>query len=269
VYRSVEPASVVQTIEKLRDRIGERFPGSGLSKVASELHEIALHSAARAVHSARPLLPLRGAVVLLSLLIVLGLVTALSAMPVPFRFQSAAELIQTVEAAVNDLIFLGVGVFFLVGLEDRLKRKRVLTALHELRALAHIIDMHQLTKDPDQLLGHMRTASSPERRLTRFQLGRYLDYCTEMLALIGKIGALYAQYTSDAVALSAVDQVEDLTSSLSQKIWQKIMVLHQLPGESEAQPAVEQNVEAGGSAREQNNDSAVLASAPPSHEAGE
>ncbi len=220
---------MVQTIEKLRDRIGERFPGSGLSKVAAELYEVALHSAERAVHSARPHLPLRVGVFLLLLLIVVGLITGFSALPTPFHFQSAAELIQTVEAAVNDLIFLALGVFFLVGLEDRFKRKRVLSALHELRALAHIIDMHQLTKDPDQLLDHARTRSSPDRHLTHFELGRYLDYCTEMLALIGKIGALYAQYTSDAVALSAVDQVEDLTSSLSQKIWQKIIILHQLP----------------------------------------
>jgi len=233
VYRSVEPAAVVRTVEKLRDRIGERFPGSGLSRVASELHEVASHAAERAVQSARPLLPLRAAVGFLAVLIVAGSITGFSALPVPLQFQSAAELIQTVEAAVNDLVFLGIGVFFLIGLEDRLKRKRVLAALHELRALAHIIDMHQLTKDPDHLLRGTRTPSSPERNLTRFELGRYLDYCTEMLALIGKIGALYAQYTSDAVALSAVDQVEDLTSSLSHKIWQKIMVLHQLSAEPE------------------------------------
>ncbi|MFT3924806.1 MAG: hypothetical protein QM778_19890 [Myxococcales bacterium] len=231
MYRSVEPGAVVRTVEKLRDRILERFPESGLSRVAAELHEIASHAADRAVASARPLLLLRAGVALLSLLILAGLFTGLSALPVPLHFQSTAELIQTVEAAVNDLVFLGVGIFFLIGLEDRLKRKRVLAALHELRALAHIIDMHQLTKDPDHLLSGARTKSSPERNLSRFQLGRYLDYCTEMLALIGKVGALYAQYTSDAVALSAVDQVEDLTSSLSHKIWQKIMVLHQLPAE--------------------------------------
>ena len=87
-----------------------------------------------------------------------------------------------------------------------------------------------LTKDPDRLgNGGVDTPSSPERPLGRFELGRYLDYCSEMLALLGKIAALYAQGTNDPVALSAVDQIEDLTSSLAQKIWQKIVILHQLP----------------------------------------
>jgi hypothetical protein len=229
VYRSVEPKSVVRTVAKLRDRVRERFPDSGLSRVAEELHQIAIHSAERALDSARPLLSLRIGVGLLTLLIVVGLWSGVSSLRVSLQVQTLAELIQTVEAAVNDLIFLGIGVFFLIGLENRIKRKRVLAALHELRSLAHIIDMHQLTKDPDQLVAGARTPSSPERNLGPFELGRYLDYCTEMLALIGKIGALYAQNTSDAVALGAVDQVEDLTSSLSHKIWQKIMVLHQLP----------------------------------------
>ena len=47
-----------------------------------------------------------------------------------------------------------------------------------------------------------------------------------MLALLGKIAALYAQNTNAPVALSAVDQIEDLTSMLSQKIAQKILILH-------------------------------------------
>ena len=40
--------------------------------------------------------------------------------------------------------------------------KEALKALHELRSLIHVIDMHQLTKDPERLLSeHSRTDSSP------------------------------------------------------------------------------------------------------------
>jgi len=60
-------------------------------------------------------------------------------------------LLQIAESAVNDLIFLGVAVFFLSSLEARVKRHEALRALHQLRSLAHVIDMHQLTKDPEQL----------------------------------------------------------------------------------------------------------------------
>ena len=47
-------------------------------------------------------------------------------------------------------------------LEARLNARRALTALHEFRSIAHVIDMHQLTKDPSAL-GGPRTSSSPER----------------------------------------------------------------------------------------------------------
>ncbi len=106
-------------------------------------------------------------------------------------------------------------MFFLITLEVRVKRRRALKAIHELRSLAHIIDMHQLTKDPHVLLGQgPQTANSPMRTLTPYQLARYLDYCSEMLSLIGKLAALYVQRFDDQVALAAVDGIEDLTNGL-------------------------------------------------------
>jgi len=54
--------------------------------------------------------------------------------------------------------------------------------------------MHQLTKDPDRAAGRgQSTDSSPARVMSTFELGRYLDYCSELLSLISKIGALYVQ----------------------------------------------------------------------------
>ncbi len=95
-----------------------------------------------------------------------------------------------------------------------------------MRALAHIIDMHQLTNDPHVITNPGRsTKSSPKRAMTDFELSRYLDYCSEMLSLIGKVAALYVQRFDEPVALSAVDQIEDLTTGLSRKIWQKIMII--------------------------------------------
>lgn len=236
MYRSVDPESVVRTVERLRDRIEERLPGSGLSGVARELLDVARNSAARAMWTAKPLLPLRAAMVLLVGLMVAGLWAAASSLRLSTHVQSLVELVQAIESSINDLVFAALAVYFIGSIENRIKRSRVLAALHELRSLAHIIDMHQLTKDPDRAMTTgVDTRSSPGRPLSRFELGRYLDYCSEMLALIGKIAALYAQYTNDAVALQAVDQIEDLTSGLSQKIWQKLIILHQLPGHEVAQ----------------------------------
>ena len=47
----------------------------------------------------------------------------------------------------------------------------------------------------------------------------------EMLAMIAKIGAIYVQDMNDATAVNAVDKIEELTTGLSRKIWQKVMLL--------------------------------------------
>jgi hypothetical protein len=96
--------------------------------------------------------------------------------------------------------------------------------------MAHIIDMHQLTKDPEPLVFPIgATASSPSRTLTRAELGRYLDYCSEMLAVVGKLAAVHAERLQDPVVLDTVNEIESLTSGLSMKIWQKLLILAQLP----------------------------------------
>ena len=80
--------------------------------------------------------------------------------------------------------------------------------------------MHQLTKDPEWVLARgQETGILPPRQMSRFELSRYLDYCSEMLSLAGKIAALYIQRFDDPVALAAVNEVEALTSGLSRKIW--------------------------------------------------
>jgi len=105
----------------------------------------------------------------------------------------------------------------------------VRAALNELRAFAHVVDMHQLTKDPTVVLGGAHpTAASPKRAMSEFQLARYLDYCAEMLALISKLAALYGLRSLDVEIDQAVREIEGLTSDLGRKIWQKITILSEL-----------------------------------------
>ena len=144
-------------------------------------------------------------------------------------FTSIAEFFQGSEAAINEVVLLGVSVFFFLTLETRLKRRRVLKAIHVLRSMAHIIDMHQLTKDPERVVGSQPPSEAGARRpLGPSELIRYLDYCSDQLALISKIAALYVQRFNDPVTLSAVNEVEDLTNGLSRKIWQKIMIFDRI-----------------------------------------
>ena len=69
------------------------------------------------------------------------------------------------------------------------------------------------------------TASSPRSDLTAAELGRYLDYCSEMVSLISKLAALYAERLDDAELLQAVDEVEDLTNGIAGRVWQKISLI--------------------------------------------
>ena len=64
--------------------------------------------------------------------------------------------------------------------------------------------------------------------MSRFELTRYLDYSAEMLALIGKLAALYADRMRDGVVIEAVNDLENLAASLGRKIWQKIIILSAL-----------------------------------------
>lgn len=221
---------VIETIDRLDHRIQERFPGSGLGQVCVELRRVATDTADSIPVLRRPIWPLRIAAFAGAAALVASVAWfAVTIFRATTDVGSASEVLQGADAAVNVLIFLSLAIFFLVGLETRVKRRRVLRAVQRLRSIVHIVDMHQLTKDPD--LGSMEridTASSPKRALGRYGLSRYLDYCSEMLSLCSKLAALHVQYVNDPVVLDAVNDIETLAASLSNKIWQKIMILDQL-----------------------------------------
>lgn len=116
-YRQLSEAQITGRLRRLRDRISERFPESGLSRLSSEL-------------------------ILVS---------------------------QEAKASVD-----------------------YVAGAHQLRSIVHIVDMHQLTKDPERL------------------------------------AALFVQHFNDPVVLSTVNEVETLVTGLSGKIWQKITLLERV-----------------------------------------
>ena len=146
---------------------------------------------------------------------------------IPDKELSLPDFAQGLDATLNIILIAGIAIGFFLRLENRRKRTVALNGLYRLRAVSHVIDMHQLTKDPAAIVGNQPTNSSPLRDLTPEQLSRYLDYCTEMLSLTGKLAALYAQYFPDATVVAAVNDVEQLATNLSRKIWQKIVLVQQ------------------------------------------
>ncbi len=81
------------------------------------------------------------------------------------------------------------------------------------------------------------TPHSPTATLTRFELGRYLDNCSELLSLTDKVAVLYVQHFDDHVVIASVNDVEQLCTSLSRKIWQKIMILPPVADPPPARPS--------------------------------
>ena len=115
-YSELDPAPVQATIQRLARRIGERFPDSGLSGVATELVRVSEKNQQVIERLQHPLWWVRAMTVLtiamlVGLLVWAGLqllhVVELGRISVP-------DLLQAADAATNELIVLALGVAFLV-----------------------------------------------------------------------------------------------------------------------------------------------------------
>jgi len=218
VYRTLQSEKIVETAEAMAAQVRERFPGSGLSRVGEEIVEVARRAHERTREIRRPDVPLRVAI---AAFLAVGLFAlALTITQVTFHrdMLRGENFFEEMNSALGVIVLLGAAVAFLFSLETRRKRAKALEAVNELRALAHVIDMHQLTKDSY----HVRDGTAS---MTALQSSRYFECCSELLSVTAKVGALYAQGFPDPVALEAVDDLEELCLGLSHKVWQKIMIV--------------------------------------------
>ena len=222
--------AIASTVDRLAERIRARFPDRHLVLVAGDLRGV-LADVTAATENARRWRRL----VRLPCLVLATAVAALTGLALVLSVRAAMgeagrtpvfQWLPVIESGINDVVFAGIAIWFLVFVPERWHRRRTLTLLHRLRSLAHIIDMHQLTKDPERLSPlTMPTSASTRNDLAAADLGRYLDYCSELLSLVGKTAALCAQASSDAIVLDTVSEIETLTVGMSRKIWQKISLL--------------------------------------------
>lgn len=224
-YRSLAAPRIIDTATALKGRIMDRFPNAGLNKIAREVEVVALESAKRASWCAEAQWQIRSLAIALSLAGIVGIIAVVSQIHVKMGAETISQLLQDIYNALNDTILFAIGLFFLWGWERRIKRERALKAMHELRSLAHIVDMHQMTKDHECLFTDATSQAAAKGLMTTQDLVRYLIFCGDLLALLAKISALYAQELEDATVLSAVTEIENLTTALSQKIWQRITLV--------------------------------------------
>ena len=222
-------AHIGATVAQLERRIEARFGERGLTRAARDLGGLVQFVEAEAGQSHARLRRTTQAARATSVTIVVATVVALA---LTLRasaiegLERTADWVPLVESVINDLVFAAIAVLFLWAFPERFERRTLLRVLHRLRSLAHVIDMHQLSKDPEQVMpSYTATPESVGHGLDAEQLHHYLDYCSEMLSLTAKTAALCAEHSSDSVILETVSTLETLTTELSNKIWQKISLL--------------------------------------------
>ena len=228
-YRQLDEPKIIATLTALRDRIDNNFPDSGLGKVADEMISVGGEVADCAGYLTAPNWPIRIFAGLLITAMVVVLYLASPPIDLPEGAHKFSD-VQSIAAGLNIIAIVSVAVLFLLRLETNLKRRRAHGVLHELRSLAHVVDMHQLSKDPaGRRLPEPEITESPKGAMSPPSLGRYLDYCTDLLSLTGKLAALLVQRFKDQEVMSEVNEIEALTSALSGRIWQKIQLLESAP----------------------------------------
>jgi len=209
-------SEIVSTLEVLSKRIHERFPEAGLGESCYHLLHVARTISDRLDAVNKPIRFLRPSVIIsLCVLVVTFIALAIKA-HVSFGELTAYRFVIFTNSFTSLSITVGASLYSLATYEKRVRRKRALRELDDLRSLAHIIDMHQLTKDPERIrINSKDTLSSPSEDMTPYEMGRYLDYCCEMLSLVGKIAAMYAIGTFrsqgiDRTILGYVNDIETL-----------------------------------------------------------
>ncbi len=217
------------TVDQLERRIRARFGDRGLTRAAKDLRRLVddVQQGAGQSH-----IRLRRTTLIARTTSVTIVVATIAALVFSLReafsdgLERSQDWVPLIESVINDLVFSAIAMLFLWAFPERLERRTMLRLLHRLRSLAHVIDMHQLSKDPEQVSPtYTRTPESVSHGLDADQLHHYLDYCSEMLSLTAKTAALCAEHSSDDVVLDTISTVETLTTELSNKIWQKISLL--------------------------------------------
>jgi len=218
----LEHTNLLRLVEGRVAQIVQIFPTRGLAKVAGELRDTVARAPQSCEEILRPYLLIRGSVAALVLLMMGAIAYELAQLE--FQSDDGWEVLSGVEAGINTLVFVGVAVVFLVSLELRVRRHRTFKALQELRALAHVLDMHQMDKARLLLKG---SDDELDDSLSPDLLVRYLDDTADLLSVLGKLAAWYAQQINDGEVLVVVNEIEQLTTGLTAQIGQKILLVSQ------------------------------------------
>ena len=217
VTHRLDPARIIETAENLAQRIGQTLPGSSLSSLAVELAGIARATDQRARQASRPILAIRLASATAIGMGLLGLWYLVDHIHARWEFGTITELFEATDAGFNLLVILAGALWFLITLEARLKRKRALGSIEELREFIHVIDLTQLYYTPELY----KPDDSNSQNAWGFDY-TYLLFCTQMIGVISNLAALYTRGAAGDSVLRAASDVEMLTNAVTTKLLSKV-----------------------------------------------
>ena len=110
VTHRLDPARIIETSENLAERIGQRMPASGLSRLAVELAGIARAADQRARQASRPIFALRLASATAIGLSLLGLWYLTDHIHARWEFGTITELFEATDAGFNLLVILAAQI---------------------------------------------------------------------------------------------------------------------------------------------------------------
>ncbi len=219
------------TVVALQERVSARFPRHHLAAVAGQLtgmvDQVSQHTRDKHLRVARATVAAR-TVAAVALLLAVGVLTLALSAVLAQRPGDVTTWIPLVESVINTAVFIAIAFLFLWAFPERRERKGLLALLHQLRSLAHVLDMHHIGLGPEQTAPDVSGAPQGDPapgELTPTQLYAYLGYCTELFSLIATCGALCAERSSDSTVLQTVSDVETLTTELSGTVYRKMELL--------------------------------------------
>lgn len=228
--RALDPDLLAAHIRDVRDETRRSFPNRSLPRYQTNLislvEEIRVLAAKLSGRSPLDFL-LPGLIIFVALLVATVIL-------IIFRFrvempESILEIMEPLEASTNLAVLVAGTTYFVWRTVAERRRHKALSLLHKVRSQIHILDMTQLAKNLNE---------TEVEKLSLAERIRYLDYCSQTVSLTAKAGALIITNFEDPVVISAVTEIETLSTGLSQKIWSKINVLH---SEQQLQRTIQSN----------------------------
>ena len=187
----LDPARIIETAENLAREVGEKLPGSSLAGLAVELAQIAHETDERTLRARRPIYAIRVISLLAVSVSLLALWYLLGHIHTRWEFGTITEVFEAADAGFNLLILLAGALWFLITIENRIKRRKALLFIEELREFIHVIDVTQLYYTP--------AVYNPDHETTRTSVSfdyTYFLFCTQMLAIISNLAPLYSRGTT-------------------------------------------------------------------------